>query len=110
LAGGWKIIMAIYRPTYRDPNTNEQKQSKIWWYNFTFGGRRVQESSKSPRKTIAMEAEKNRRCELEKSFNHIEAIVAKRGLKGSLCKNRWVPLQVLHSNVLSARQPQLRSR
>lgn len=64
--------MAVYRPTYRDPKTNELKQAKIWWYNFTFGGRRVQESSKSTRKTIATEAEKKRRLELEKGFNQIE--------------------------------------
>src|SRR5260370_25542052 len=61
--------MAVYRPTYRDPKTGETKQQKVWWYNFTFAGRHIQESSKSTRKTIATEAEKKRRRELEKSFN-----------------------------------------
>ncbi len=64
--------MAVYRPTYRDPKTGETKQQKVWWYNFTFAGRHIQESSKSTRKTIATEAEKQRRRELEKSFNGIE--------------------------------------
>jgi integrase len=64
--------MAVYRPTYRDLRTSEVKRSKIWWYNFTFAGRRIQESSKSARKTIAVEAEKNRRRELERGFNQIE--------------------------------------
>jgi hypothetical protein len=63
--------MAVYRPIYRDVKTGELKQSKIWWYNFSFSGRRIQESSKSSRKTIATEAEKNRRLELERGFNQI---------------------------------------
>ena len=50
--------MSVYRPTYRDPKTGNQKQSAIWWYHFTFAGRRIQESSKSTRKTIATEAQK----------------------------------------------------
>ena len=64
--------MAVYRPTYRDVKTGELKQSKIWWYNFSFAGRRIQESSKSTRKTIATAAEKNRHLELERGFNQIE--------------------------------------
>ena len=48
--------MAVYRPKYRDKETGKLKESKI--YNFTFAGRRIQESSKSPRKTVAQNAEK----------------------------------------------------
>jgi integrase len=40
--------------------------------DFTFAGRRIQESSKSTRKTIATAAEKNRHLELERGFNQIE--------------------------------------
>jgi integrase len=64
--------MAVYRPTYRDPNTGELKNSAVWWYHFSFAGRRIQESSKSKRKTVAVEAEKKRRRELELGFNAIE--------------------------------------
>jgi integrase len=64
--------MAVYRPKYRDPKTGKAKQSRIWWYHFTFAGRHIQESSKSARKTIAAEAEKTRRRELELAFNHVE--------------------------------------
>ena len=60
--------MAVYRPTYRDPKTGGRKQQKIWWYHFVFAGRRVQESSKSTRKTIAQDAEKKRRLELERAY------------------------------------------
>jgi integrase len=63
--------MAVYRPSYRDKETGELKESKIYWYNFTFAGRRIQESSKSHRKTVAQDAEKKRRLELEKSFNDV---------------------------------------
>lgn len=63
--------MAVYRPTYRDPKTDELKVQAVWWYKFSFAGRRIRESSKSTRKTIALEAEKSRRLELERGFNNI---------------------------------------
>jgi hypothetical protein len=48
------------------------KRGGVWWYRFVFSGRHIQESTKSTRKTIATETEKNRRLELEKGFNEIE--------------------------------------
>ncbi|MBI3470498.1 MAG: site-specific integrase [Candidatus Solibacter usitatus] len=39
-----------------------------WWYSFVFAGKRVQEAAKTTLKTVAREAEKNRRRELEKSL------------------------------------------
>ena len=59
--------MSVYRPTYRDAKTGEKKQQDVWWYHFTFAGRHIQESSKSARKTVAVEAEKRRRRELEQA-------------------------------------------
>jgi len=44
---------------------------RIWWYRFRFGGRIVHESAKTPSKTLAREAEKNRRRELEESWNRV---------------------------------------
>lgn len=64
--------MSVYRPTYKDPKTGETKQQNVWWYHFTFDGRHIQESSKSTRKTVAVEAEKKRRRELEQKYNSIE--------------------------------------
>jgi integrase len=64
--------MSVYRPTYKDPKTGEVKQQKIWWYHFNFAGRHIQESSKSTRKTVAVNAEKKRRAELERGFNDVE--------------------------------------
>jgi hypothetical protein len=44
------------------------KRGGLWWYHFVFASRRIEESSKSTLKTIAIEAEKNRRLNLERSF------------------------------------------
>lgn len=43
----------------------------IWCYTFEFGGKRVHESSKSTSKTVAREAERSRRRQLEQSWNQI---------------------------------------
>lgn len=59
--------MAVFRPTFTDPKTGEKKQSAIWWYDFTIAGRRIRESAKTARKTLAIEAEKRRRQELERA-------------------------------------------
>src|SRR5665213_1948623 len=64
--------MAVYRPKYRDPKTKKLKQSRHWWYEFVFAGKRIRECTESTRKTIAQDAEKNRRLELERSFNAVE--------------------------------------
>jgi hypothetical protein len=53
--------MAVYRPKYKDPKTGTPIHSAMWWYEFTFAGRRVRESAKTTRKTVAIEAEKHRR-------------------------------------------------
>src|SRR5579864_3682854 len=61
--------MAIFRPTYRDAKTGEQKQGAMWWYDFTFAGKRIRESAKTTLKTLARMAEQKRRRELEEGFN-----------------------------------------
>jgi integrase len=48
------------------------KRGNIWWYEFWFAGRRIQESTKSTSKTIAKAAEQRRRRELELGFNGLE--------------------------------------
>lgn len=44
------------------------KRGDTWWYSFIFCGKRIQESAKTPSKTIARKAEENRRRELEKTL------------------------------------------
>lgn len=65
--------MSVYRPNFTDKKTGEVKQSAVWWYSFTFAGRRYQESSKSTRKTVARAAEERRRLELEQAYAGIVA-------------------------------------
>jgi integrase len=43
----------------------------VWWYEFSFAGRRIRESSKSASKTLARTAERNRKRELEEGFNNV---------------------------------------
>jgi len=43
------------------------KRGGVWWYSFTVAGRRIQESTRTGKKTIALEAMKRRREELERA-------------------------------------------
>src|SRR6266851_5076775 len=54
------------------------RRGTIWWYNFCFAGRRIQESSKSSSKTVAKVAEQKRRRELETGYNSLEDMRAQR--------------------------------
>ena len=48
------------------------KRGDVWWYKFRFAGQMIRESSKSESKTVAKEAERTRRWELEESWNQIK--------------------------------------
>ncbi|MGO8814295.1 MAG: tyrosine-type recombinase/integrase [Terriglobia bacterium] len=50
----------------------QRGMGKTWWYRFRFGGRIVHESAKTQSKTVAREAEQQRRRQLEESWNRIE--------------------------------------
>lgn len=49
------------------------KRGGVYWYEFSFQGQRIRESTRSTSKTIAREAERVRRRELEKGINRIDA-------------------------------------
>ena len=76
--------MAIYRPS---------KDSKVWWYDFVFAGQRVRESAKSRSKTVAKDAEKTRRRELEESYNGIKR--RDRAKLFSVAADEWLVLKGL---------------
>ncbi len=59
--------MALFKPKYKDKKTGEEKESKVWWYEFIYAGKRVRESAKTTRRTIATEAEKQCRLRLERA-------------------------------------------
>lgn len=61
--------MSVFRPKFRDPKTGELKEAAVWWYSFTFAGRRYRESAKTESKTVAKQAEQKRRRELEVGYN-----------------------------------------
>ena len=45
------------------------RRGKVYWYEFVFSGARIRESAKTTSKTIAREAERARRRELELGIN-----------------------------------------
>jgi integrase len=47
------------------------QRGEIWWYEFSFAGRRIRESSRSASKTLARTAERNRKRKLEEGFNNV---------------------------------------
>lgn len=47
------------------------KRGDVWWYKFCFNGQLIRESSKSESKTVAKDAERARRRELEQAYNRI---------------------------------------
>lgn len=47
------------------------RRGGIYWYEFVFSGSRIRESARSKSKTIAREAERQRRRELEEVINRI---------------------------------------
>ena len=53
-------------------STFRYKNSKNWWYDFQFDGRRYRESTKTSSRTLAREAERARRRQLEEGFNSIK--------------------------------------
>ena len=73
--------MPIFQPTYTDPKTGKQVKSKIYWYDFVFAGKRIRESAKTPLKTLARMAEKNRRRELEEAAHERRQNVVNAGLE-----------------------------
>lgn len=47
------------------------RRGRTWWYKFKFAGQSIRESAKSRSKTVASDAERARRRELEEGFNGI---------------------------------------
>src|ERR1022692_4487399 len=44
------------------------RRGDVYWYEFIFAGKRIRESTKAHSKTVAKEAEKDRRRSLERTF------------------------------------------
>jgi integrase len=76
--------MAVYRPT---------RDTKVWWYDFIFEGQRVRESAKTRSKTVAKDAERARRREMEESYNGIKR--RDRAKLFAIAANEWLTLKGL---------------
>ncbi len=37
----------VFKPKYRDKQTGELVESRVWWYEFKFVGERVRQSTKA---------------------------------------------------------------
>jgi integrase len=48
------------------------KRGDVWWFKFRFAGQVVRESAKTDSKTVARDAERSRRRELEHTWNQIK--------------------------------------
>ena len=69
LGKNWKgkSNVSVFKPKYRD-NRGKLVESKVYWFEFIYASKRIRESAKTTRKTIAVEAEKRRRLELERAY------------------------------------------
>jgi len=59
--------MSVFQPKFTDKKTGERITSGVWWYEFTYAGKRIRESAKTTKKTLAREAEKDHRQRLERA-------------------------------------------
>src|SRR5580704_2533595 len=57
------------------------KRGGVWWYSFIYAGKRVQESAKTSRKTLALEAERGRRLELERALSGLPTEARERRIR-----------------------------
>ena len=48
------------------------KRGRVWWFKFRFEAQVIRESAKTTSKTVAREAERTRRRQLELSVNGIQ--------------------------------------
>ncbi len=70
------------------------KRGGKWWYKFRFAGQVTRESSKSDSRTVAREAERARRRELEEAFNRIKKPRAVQLF--SLAAEKWLRAKEAH--------------
>lgn len=70
------------------------RRGQVWWYKFRFAGQTVRESSRSSSKTVAKEAERIRRRELEAGFNGLQRTA--RAQLFSAAADRWLQMKRAH--------------
>ena len=67
------------------------KRGNVWWYKFRFNGQPIRDSSHSQSKTVAREAERARRRQLEEGTNGIRRLRSARLFK--FAADEWLDLK-----------------
>jgi integrase len=75
------------------------RRGGIWWFRFKFGGQAIRESSKSNSKTVAKDAERARRRELERGYNGIDK--QHRAQLFSAATENWLEAKKAHLSLRS---------
>lgn len=70
------------------------KRGDTWWFKFKFAGQSIRESAKTGSKTVANNAERTRRRELEEGFNGISK--PQRAQLFSVAAERWLEAKKAH--------------
>ena len=70
------------------------RRGETWWYKFKFAGQGIRESAKTTSKTVAKNAEKARRRELEEGFNGISK--PQRAQLFNLAADNWLKAKKAH--------------
>src|SRR5882724_13473733 len=70
------------------------KRGDVWWYKFRFWGQVIRETSKSESRTVAKEAERSRRREMEESFNRISK--PRTAQLVSVASEAWLKTKIAH--------------
>jgi integrase len=88
------------------------KRGNVWWYEFAFNGARIRQSSKSPVKAVCLQAERERRRELERGANNLEKVAKPKlftaAVKAYLLDREahWSPkTREMHANSLKHLEP-----
>jgi len=75
------------------------RRGKIWWFRFKFAGQKIRESSKSTSKTVAQDAQRSRRRELERGYNGIDK--SQRAQLFSVAAEGWLEAKKAHLSLRS---------
>ncbi|HEY4739906.1 MAG TPA: hypothetical protein VIH76_04860 [Candidatus Acidoferrales bacterium] len=70
------------------------RRGDVWWYKFRFAGQVIRESSKSKSRTLAREAERARRHQLEDGYNGI--IRREKAQTFPIAAKRWLDSRMAH--------------
>ncbi|HXY15261.1 MAG TPA: tyrosine-type recombinase/integrase [Terriglobales bacterium] len=81
------------------------RRGDVWWYKFKFAGQVIRESAKTESKTVARDAERTRRRELERGYNGIDK--QERAQLFSVTADNWLDAKKAHLSPRSVKIEEL---